>query len=312
VAAFQVWNEPNLPDYLAPQWAGNATVAPALYRQMLNAFYAGLKSVDPSALVLTAGTAPFGDPEPGGRIMPVRFDRELLCVRQTGSGGLAGTGCRNPAHFDVLAHQPYSVGYPQKKALWPDDVSIPDLGKLTRVLRAAERSGGALPRIHHPLWVTEVGYNTKPPNPYGVPIAEDARWVDEVLNLIWSQSVPVVIWNQVGDQPPIPSYGLTSQSGVYYLSGQPKPALAAFRFPLMAWSTGGGSVEQVWGRAPSAGLLEIQISSGNGWQTVQTLHVGTQATFLSGFTIPARFVHARPLSVRARVASQVSPAWLSR
>src|SRR6516162_4146060 len=72
VAAFQVWNEPNLPDYLAPQWAGNATVAPALYRQMLNAFYAGLKSVDPSALVLTAGTAPFGDPEPGGRIMPVR------------------------------------------------------------------------------------------------------------------------------------------------------------------------------------------------------------------------------------------------
>src|SRR5262249_54270201 len=82
LAAFQVWNEPNLDTYLSPQWSGTHTLAPLLYRRMLNGFYRGVKSVDPSAVVVTAGTAPFGDPLPGGRIMPVRFWRDALCVRE--------------------------------------------------------------------------------------------------------------------------------------------------------------------------------------------------------------------------------------
>src|SRR5262249_44369086 len=49
VAAFQVWNEPNLDTYLSPQWSGTHTLAPLLYRRMLNGFYRGVKSVDPSA-----------------------------------------------------------------------------------------------------------------------------------------------------------------------------------------------------------------------------------------------------------------------
>ena len=113
--------------------------APAHYRRMLSAFYRGVKSVRPAALVVTAGTAPFGDPGVGGhRIMPARFVRELLCLRRS-RRRLRGTSCPAPARFDVLSHHPYSVGSPRRKALNADDVSIPDLGKLTRLLRAAER-----------------------------------------------------------------------------------------------------------------------------------------------------------------------------
>jgi hypothetical protein len=298
VWAFQLWNEPNLPDYLTPQWVGNRPVSPAIYRAMLNAFYAGIKSVDPSALVVTAGTAPFGDPWIGGRVMPAMFWRELLCLRQAGSG-LVRVRCRNPAHFDVLAHHPYSVGEPDTKALNPDDVSIPDIGKLTVLLRTAERLGRALPRIHHPTWVTEVGYNTDPPNPQGVPMQEDAGWVAQTLALLWRQGVSLITWNTIVDEPPVPSYSATSQSGMYFLDGQPKPALAAFQFPFAAWRLTRSSVE-VWARPPSAGTLTIQRLDGSVWRTVVARHVNIHSTFLT------HLVDSGRVTLRAVVAGQTS------
>jgi hypothetical protein len=303
VAAFQVWNEPNLNQYLNPQWVGTNATAPTMYRAMLNAFYAGLKSVDPSALVVTAGTAPFGDPEPdGARIMPALFWRDVLCLRKTSAGGLAGTACPDPAHFDVLAHDMYSWGSPSTHALWPDDVAIPDVGKLTRVLRAAERTGRALPRLRHPLWITEVGYNSKPPNPFGVPVARQANWLAETLAELWREGASAVFWEQVGDQPPVPNYGTTSQSGVYYLDGQPKPALAAFRFPLVAWRTPGSSVD-VWGRSPARGRLEIQEKAGARWRTLRVISVGRGSTFLE------RIGGTQGTELRARVVGDASRVW---
>ncbi|MHB8234701.1 MAG: glycoside hydrolase family 5 protein, partial [Solirubrobacteraceae bacterium] len=56
VKLFQAWNEPNLSRYLAPQWVGAeghwSAFSPGIYRQLLNAFYAGVKSVDPSDVVV--------------------------------------------------------------------------------------------------------------------------------------------------------------------------------------------------------------------------------------------------------------------
>jgi hypothetical protein len=290
VYAFQPWNEPNLSTYLNPQWSGGRTAAPALYRRMLNAFYAGLKSVDPGALVATAGTAPFGDPEPGGqRIMPARFWRDALCVPRAGSGvpgsgfpglGFNGAGCSEPAHFDVLAHHPYSVGPPHTKALNADDVSIPDIGKLTAILRAAERSGGALPHERHRVWVTEVSYDSKPPDPQAVPIAQHARWLEESLQLLWSQGVSTVFWNQVGDQPPIPDYASTDQSGVYFIDGRPKQALIAYRFPFVAWRARRSLVD-VWGRAPATGRLVIERRVGRTWSSARTLSVRAGSVFVT-------------------------------
>ena len=301
VAAFQVWNEPNLDGYLNPQWSGGHAASPGLYRAMLNAFYRGLKSVDPGALVVTAGTAPFGDPQAGGgRMMPARFWRDLLCLQTTSSGGLRS--CSDPAHFDVLAHNMYSWGSPQTHALWPDDVAIPDLGKLTRLLRAAERNGDALPHIDHPVWVTEVGYNSKPPNPYGVPVAKQALWLDQTLGELWREGASAVFWYLVVDEPPDPSYSTTAQSGLFFLDGRPKPALSAFRFPVLALP-GSGSTLQIWGRAPTSGRLELQLRVASGWRTVRVLQVKSDSTFLTSIAGGG----ARDL--RARVGGETSPDW---
>ncbi|MGA2928489.1 MAG: hypothetical protein ABSG43_21350 [Solirubrobacteraceae bacterium] len=303
VAAFQVWNEPNLSEYLNPQWSGTSAAAPTIYRAMLNSFYRGVKSVDPQALVVTAGTAPFGDPQIGGqRIQPALFWRDVLCVKSTPNGGLAGTGCSDPAHFDVLAHHPYSWGSPLTHALWPDDVAVPDLGKLTRILRVAERTGGALPRIHHPVWVTEIGYNSQPPNPAGVPIAEQARWLEQSFAELWREGVSAVFWYEVGDAPDDPSSTGATQSGVYYVDGQPKPALTAFRFPLVAWRGTGPAVD-VWGRTPAGGRLVIEQLVGSAWKAVRTLRERAQATFLTEITARGTAI------LRAQIAGQNSLDW---
>jgi hypothetical protein len=292
VWGFQLWNEPNYPEYLEPQWVNGQEVSPGLYRGMLNAFYAGIKSVDPGALVVTAGTGPFGDGPPDGpRMMPAMFWRGVLCVNQVGNG-LRADSCPNPAYFDVLAHHPYSVGDPSTKAFNADDVSIPDMGKLMAILRAAELGGTALPRIHHQLWATETGYNTKPPNPDGIPVDEAARWLDETLEILADQGVSLVTFDTIVDQPPDPTYFTTSQSGVYYLDGRPKPTLQAFKLPF-----------QFWGRVPMTGQVRIEKRSGNKWLTVASLDVHKALTFR------AHLVDTGLVTFRAQLRGLTSISW---
>src|SRR5204863_1426434 len=65
VRRWQAWNEPNLPQFLQPQWIAAKgrwkAYSPLRYRAMLNAFSAGIHAVQPTAAVATAGTAPLGE-----------------------------------------------------------------------------------------------------------------------------------------------------------------------------------------------------------------------------------------------------------
>jgi Cellulase (glycosyl hydrolase family 5) len=62
VRYFQAWNEPNLEQYLSPQWHGKKPASPGIYRNLLNSFYSGVKKSQRSGVVVTGGTAPYGDP----------------------------------------------------------------------------------------------------------------------------------------------------------------------------------------------------------------------------------------------------------
>jgi hypothetical protein len=59
VAAYQVWNEPNL----AREWGGHVP-DPAGYVELLRVCYNGIKSADPNALVISAGLSPTGNVPP--------------------------------------------------------------------------------------------------------------------------------------------------------------------------------------------------------------------------------------------------------
>jgi hypothetical protein len=213
--------------------------------------------------------------------------------------------CANPAHFDALAHHPYSVGRPRQHALSPDDASVPDLGRLTRVLHAAERSGRALPRGRKALWITEISWDSSPPDPRGVPAARHAQWLQESFYLLWRQGARVIIWLGISDRAPTPSYDDTYQSGVFFDDGRPKPAATAFRFPVS-----GSCVKRrcsVWGRSPVVGAsVTIERSTAAGWVAVRKFKAAQDGIF------HGRVALRRPYTIRARAGSQASLPWRQR
>ncbi len=289
VRLYQPWNEPNLDRYLAPQWVRRngrwRPASPGIYRGLLNAFARGVKGVDPANQVLAGGTAPFGDPFPGGnRMQPARFVRELL---------------RRETVFDVLTHHPYSTRGPFAPALNGDDVSIPDLRKLTGPLRRAERAGRVSPRGRKRLWVTEVSFDSSPPDPRGVPERRHAQWLAETFFVLWRQGVDLVTWFQIRDQAPDPSYGATYQSGIYLRDGRPKLAQRAFAFPMVA-RRGRSARTTLWARAPEAGRLVFERRASGRWRRV----AGGRATRHG--VVSRRALLPRGAPVRARVGEAVS------
>lgn len=302
VSDFEAWNEPNLSDYLNPQYEGQAAVAPTLYRELLNRFYAGVKEAQPRATVVAGSLAPFGDPPGGVRTRPVLFLRGLLCLE---GGQLASLPCPEPAHFDVLSDHPIAVGPPEQSAVSPLDVTTPDLGRLTPVLERAEATGRALPAGRKPLWVTEFWTDSSPPDPAGIPLALQARWYEQDLYLFWRQGASAAICLQVRDAPEGKSWATSLQAGTYFLDGSPKPSRTALRFPFVAHRTGPFAVG-VWGIAPSSGRVKIQALRDGRWRTLATVWDGGGRPFTAGVKL-LRFAR-----LRARLGGETSLTWTQR
>jgi hypothetical protein len=276
VRLWQVWNEPNLPQFLQPQWvvADNAWIAwsPAHYRRMLNAVYAAVKRVNRSNVIATAGTAPNGDPRDGeGRMTPVRFWQELLCL---GSSPVpAAAPCPDPAHFDVLAHHPLTVTDPDVAASDAGNVSIADLYKIKRLLALAQRSGRVVPRRGTRLWVTELNWDSVS---RGATEAQIQRWVPRALFRLWREGVDLVTWQFVRDPPAKPAH----PAGLYEIDpnapldpsrDRPKPAvIRAFRFPFTGVRRDRRHVE-LWALLPrpASARVAIQRRRGGRWTTLR-------------------------------------------
>jgi len=266
---------------------------------MLNAFYTAVKHVDRRNVVVTAGTAPFGDATGGSRMRPAAFVRSLLCLR---GPSLQTAPCADPARFDVLAHHPYSIGGPTRSALNRDDVSVPDLRKLTRPLRRAERTGRAQGALRHRVWVTEMSWDSSPPDPEGVPASRHARWLEHSLYVLWRSGVDTVIWLLARDQAPLPSFADTYQSGVFLRDGEPKLAAQAFAFPFVVLRVQAGRT-RLWGKAPASGAVAIQRQSGGRWRTLARVRPrGTTRLF-------EKTLQVRRGTLRARSGSFHSLPW---
>jgi hypothetical protein len=302
VQYWQALNEPNLAYYLTPQWTrtltGYAPASPEIYRGLLNAFYAAVKAVDRSNLVVMGGTAPYGDRPGATRMRPMVFYRTLFCL----SNRLRPRSCPDPAHVDAIDHHPYSNN-PTYRAYWSDDVAIVDMYKITRALGAAEHSGRVLPAGAKGVWVTELSWNTNPPDPYGTPVAKHGRWTEQALYLLWRQGVSTVMPLQIVDARPVAHYPYAYQwGGLFYFNGRPKPAATAFRFPFITHRTNPRTV-WAWGRAPAAGTLLIERLQGRRWIVVASQTVGWRSIFSHKLALRGRGLF------RAQVGGQTSLVW---
>jgi hypothetical protein len=213
---------------------------------------------------------------------PARFLRDLLCV--SGGKRLHARNCRKtPAKFDVLAHHPYPIGSPTRRALNKDDVAVPDFAKLKRPLAVALRAGNVFPRKAKPIWATEMSWDSSPPDPHGVKLSVQARYAAGAMYTLWRQGVDALLWWNIRDDPKDRGYQFGLQSGVYLrgptvAQDTAKPLLSVFRFPFAAYKPAGRQTT-VWGIAPVPGAVQIQRRSGSSWKTITTAGAGANRVF---------------------------------
>jgi hypothetical protein len=283
VRLWQPLNEPNLYYFFNPQFENGRAVSPDLYRALLNRFSAAVKTVDPANLVVTAGLAPLKRP---GVVAPLAFARKLLCMRGRRQPKPTRSDCDGGVQFDVFALHPYTTGGPTHQAPHRDDISLGDILKLPPLLRAAKRAGRIKSSLKRtPIWITEFGWDTNPPDPGGLKPKLHARWTAEALYRAWRAGVSTFFWYQLRDgsnhgRP----FDQSTQSGLYargadLAADKPKLALDAFRFPFVALKRRKGFV--VWGRTPTSlsGTVRLQVWRGRRWRSAGTVKAGKSGVF---------------------------------
>jgi len=300
VRMFEAWNEPNASFFLFPQRnADGSNYSPGLYRELVNRFATGVHRVHADNTVVAGALFPFTLNRAASlTIGPYRFMRELLCL----SAKLKVIpGCGPQVQFDAWSHHPYTSGDATHKAGHRDSVSLGDLPRMQKLLRTAVRQKRIVSRGSVKFWVTEMGWDTAPADPKGVPLGLHARWVSEALYRSWSAGVSLFVWYRLRDGPstgPVQS-GLWLRCDAGIACDQPKRAsLQAYRFPFVAFRS--GKRVRVWGRTPGGvrKAVVIERSGKGGYKRLKRLRSDSQGIFKGIFSGP------RNGHLRARIGSQ--------
>ncbi|MEY2513802.1 MAG: hypothetical protein QOJ89_1160 [bacterium] len=272
--AFTVWNEPNHNAFLLPQWkrtgGGWRPASPHVYRALVRAAVPRIKAAAPDALALIGATSSVGSDagtRAGDRMAPLTFLRAMACVDKR-LRPLRVPECRSfePLPGDGWSHHPYSL----ELAPWQpdrslDNVRMGDLDRLTTLLERLHEAGRTRARL--PLYLTESGYQTAPPDPtWKVSLADQARWLPEAERVARRQpSLRSVAQFLIRDLPERPGRALKTrwrdyQAGLRFEDGRAKPAHAAFALPLVARRASAGRVS-FWGLVrPGSGTRRARIS----------------------------------------------------
>lgn len=267
VQTYSIWNEPNHPQFLDPQYGrGHRPVSPGIYRGLLLAGIRGLKAAGQGSVpVLMGETAPRGT---GHDVAPLTFLRGALCLngsyhRRRGCGRVDIAGYAHHAYTTIQG--PFFV--PPGR----NDVTIGVLGRLARALDRAA-AAGAIPR-RTPIWLTEFGIQSVPDPFVGVSLMRQNEYRAISEKIAW-RNPRVASFSQylLRDDLPIPHvprilrYG-GFESGLETSSGVVKPSLSGFRLPLVARA--GRRTISLWGLVrPASGptTVQIQLNDGNGWR----------------------------------------------
>ncbi|HEY7207673.1 MAG TPA: cellulase family glycosylhydrolase [Gaiellaceae bacterium] len=247
VTLFSVWNEPNLNQFLAPQYDKKGRdVAPRLYAGMFRACSAAIKRVNKSALVAAGETSPRGvdHPRKNSRIQPShtpgRFAQLVAAVKPR-------------IHFDAWAHHPYGVGFTGRATVpfrWPN-VGVADLPRLELNLKRWFK------RPSVPLWVTELAYQTRPERKGALTYAQQAAYLKAAfLKAVAVPQVQMFIWFVYRDTP-----GERWQSGLVRSNGLDKPAMAVWKQVTAPYSVDNPTLALKRGTAPNVALPLVVLQS---------------------------------------------------
>jgi hypothetical protein len=294
VDVFELWNEPNVPTFLQPQWQSGVAVAADQYRAMVQAAYPAVKAVNRRAKVLIGVTAPGGGTRGGATspVAPIPFLRRLACV----DGRLHPVrdgGCR---HFrrvpgDGISHHPYALksppGVPTSD---PNVVRVANLDRITQLTARLVSRHRFAPGTRD-LWLTEFGYETNDP-------VRTKPWTLDQQTRLLAQAeylsqrnprVRAITQFLLRDVLTAPALRLANrggrgrypgswQTGLYYEDFRPKPSAGTFPLTLLPFRDGtsvgifghirtdrnGGLAVRIEGLQPDGTWAPIDTSNASG------------------------------------------------
>lgn len=294
VSLWSWWNEPNLKSWLAPQYKGSTPTSPGIYRNLVYGGHDGLvASGHGDDEMLLGELQPFtGANDNRSKVRPIAFLRELACVDRRykpyrGSAAKA-RGCTDfrPLPGTGLAYHPYTLAAgPSTRQSNSDDASI---GQLSRVVSALDKLAKAkrIQRSKMPLWITEFGFRTNPPDRFQSPIKRVPGFMGESEWMAY-RNKRVASYSQylVQDAPGF-------NSGLRFSNGNAKPGVyTAFERPFFVRLRSSSQVEIFGGvRAGAAGqqvTVEQRLGSRGSFKALPggTVALGPGGYFLSKFTI---------------------------
>ncbi len=225
IAAYEIWNEPNL----SREW-GNKAPSAAEYVALLKAAYQAIKKADPQSLVITAGLSPTTAPPPVA-VPDVQYLKQMYAAGAKG-------------YFDILGA--HGAGFKAPPEVSPDDASKDAQynhgeGANGRVycfrhvedLRAVMvESGDAAKKVS----VLEFGWTTdnRPGSPYGWHAVSSQEQADYLVRAFkyakekWSDWIGPMIVIYIADPD------MNKDQEQYYWAvtnpdGSPRPAYSALK-----------------------------------------------------------------------------------
>jgi hypothetical protein len=278
---FTIWNEPNHPGFVMPQWerqgAGWWPRSADIYRAMVRAAYPAIKQAAPSSTVLIGATSSGGSSTPGrSGVPPLQFIRALACVdahwRPISSGSCAGY---TTLPGDGWSHHPYSLRtVPEAQPINGDKLPVASTPRLLAALRRLVRMGRLAPAADQ-VWMTEYGYETSPPDPQAPFSPEQQAGMLARAERLGTADPAVRSWPQflLRDRPagragPRMRVAGDWQTGLEDADGAAKPAYAVFRTPVVALCRGAARPRLVvWGRwrDVAGAVAQVQRQSGGTW-----------------------------------------------
>jgi len=285
VDLWSIWNEPNHPDFLAPQYKQGSPASPGIYRDL---YVAGEKAIHgvPGGnrdKVLFGETAPVGN---SNLVEPLVFLRRALCLS---SSYKRDKGCRK-LRMEGYAHHAYSrKGKPTFRSIDKNEVSIGSLDRLVKALDKAAKAGAI--KKNRPIYLTEFGVQSYPDKLAGVPKKKQPEFyaASEHIAYVNRRVKAFSQYLMRDDQPrkssnPLERFG-GFETGLRTSSGRKKPAYNGFMLPLRVSKAGTSHV--LWGRVRPATEpvdVTIQRDTGNGWKRLTTTRTGAGGVFGLGTT----------------------------
>ena len=291
VDIWSMWNEGNLYSWLSPQRSKGVPVSPGIYRGLYLAGHRGLRESGHGD-----DTILFGELMPRGgsdrrKVRPLEFLREMVCLdrnyRQYRGAAARKRNCRRVGQIPTsgLAYHPYTLANGPDVNEGTDDAAIGQLSRVRRTLDALARRG-KLPR-RLPIWITEFGYQTNPPDRNATKIRRAPALMD-LSEWIAFRNRRVASYSQ---------YQLVDddfwQSGLYFADGRAKRRVYdAFRMPLFVRSLGRNAVEVFGGLRTPGGSARVESQApGASYRSLGSVSVNSAGYFRRIFRVQGGFRH---------------------